>query len=470
MKIASYKIRCRIAPSPTGKLHLGTAHTALFNYIFAKHNQGDFILRIDDSDKLRSKKEFEVDIINSLKWLGINWAEGPDNGGTFQPYRQSERGAIYKKYFDKLLEVKKAYYCYCTKKELETERKKMESAHIAPKYSGKCRHLTSSVRKEFEVKGIKGAIRLINPNEKVTFDDLIRGKITVDTSLFGDFIIARNDGSALLSFATTVDDIEMKITHAIRGEDFLNMVPRQLLILEALGAYPPEFAHLSFLYAPDKSKLSKRHGATAIAEYKEMGYLPEAMINYLAILGYSFSDEREFFTLEELIKYFKISRIQKGAPIFNLDKLNWYNGYYIRKMPNSKLKSQIWEFYKKKYPLDLIEKTIPLIKERIKKLSDYLPLCEFFFEKPKKFEINLTNKKNIFEQLASKLEKLENWKANEIGLAMQGLVKDEKLISSEFFMDVRVAITGKKISPPLNESMEILGQGEVVRRLHNTTI
>ncbi|MBM3282815.1 glutamate--tRNA ligase [Candidatus Gottesmanbacteria bacterium] len=459
------KIRCRVAPSPTGKLHLGTAHTSLFNYLFAKHNNGEFILRIDDSDKERSKKEFEKDISGSLRWLGITWDEGPDIGGPYIYYRQSERGAIYKKYLDRLLKEDKAYYCYCSREELEEARKSMESKKIAPKYSGKCRNLTEIERRRIESKGQRGTIRLLNPNKNVTFIDLVRGRISVDTSLFGDFVIARSDGSALLNFAATVDDIDMKITHAIRGEDFINMVPRQLLIFEALGIKPPEFAHLSFLYASDKTKLSKRHGATAVSEYREMGYLPEAMVNYLGILGYSMSDEREFFTLLELINDFEMKRVQKGAPIFNLDKLNWYNGYYIRKSQKSKVKSQIYEYLKKEYPEDLIGKTIPLIQERIKKLSDYLPLCEFFFKKPVNYEIDLSGKSNLFKKIYEKLASIKDWKAEIIGKELQDLCNDHRIKTGEFFMILRVAITGKTISPPLNESMEILGSIEVLSRI-----
>jgi len=461
------KIRCRVAPSPTGNLHLGTAHTALFNYLFAKHNLGDFILRIDDSDSERSKKEFETDIKISLKWLGITWDEGPDIGGLYGPYRQSERGSIYKKYLDRLLKEEKAYYCYCSKEELDKERQEMEVKKIASKYSGKCRNLTDNEKKKFEHEGRKGAIRLINANKKVSFVDLIRGEITVDTSLFGDFVIARSDGSSLLNFAATVDDIEMKITHTIRGEDFINMVPRQLLIFEALGIKSPEFAHLSFLYAPDKTKLSKRHGATSISEYRNMGYLPEAMINYLGILGYSMSDGREFFSLADLIEDFDIKRVQKGMPIFNIDKLNWYNGNYIRKSQISNLKSQIWEFYDKKYPQDLVEKTIPLIQERIKKLSDYLPLCEFFFKKPTSYEVDVTDKKELLGEIAGRLERLTDWKADLIGKEMQDLCTKLGMKTGDFFMTLRVAVTGKKISPPLNESMEILGKEEVIKRLRS---
>lgn len=451
------KVRCRVAPSPTGNLHLGTAHTALFNFLFAKHNHGDFILRIDDSDRVRSKKEFEEDIIDSLKWLGVAWDEGPDIGGPYKYYRQSERGGTYQKYLDKLISEKKAYFCYCTKEELDRERKEMESKGQMPKYSGKCKNLTAD--------GRKGAIRLVNPNKKVTFTDLIRGEISVDSSLFGDFVIARGDGSALLNFAATVDDIEMKITHAIRGEDFINMVPRQLLIFEALQVTPPEFAHLSFLYAPDKTKLSKRHGATSVFEFKEMGYLPQAMVNYLGGLGYSMSDGREFFTLAELIADFEISRVQKGAPIFDVNKLDWYNGYYIRQTQDVELKTKIYEFLNKKYSDELIGVTIPLVKERIKKLSDYLPLAGFFFNKPKDYEIDLSENRSLLSNIHQKLSAVSDWEADLIGKSMQDLAIELKIPNSKFFMILRVAVTGKKISPPLNESMEILGKEETLSRL-----
>jgi len=459
------KIRCRVAPSPTGKLHLGTAHTALFNFLFAKHGKGTFILRIDDTDKMRSRKEFEEEIVSSLKWLGIVWDEGPDVGGPYAPYVQSQRSSSYQKYLDKLLQEKKAYYCFCTKEELEEERKEMETKKIPPVYSGKCLKRTNEEISQFEKEGRKAAIRLVNPNKKVTFHDLIRGEITVDSALFGDFVIVRSDGTALLAFAAAVDDIEMKITHAIRGEDFLNLVPRQILIYEALEEKPTEFAHLSFLYAPDKTKLSKRHGATSVSEYKEMGYLKEAMINYLGILGYSMSDGREVFTLEELIADFDISRVQKSAPVFDLNKLNWYNGYYIRKAQRSKLKDQIFNFFNKKYPEEKIEKILPLVVERIKTLKEFEMYADFFFRMPANYEIDLSAKKEILGKTLEALKTVSDWKADIIGAKMQEVATQNGVKNSEYFMTVRVTVTGKKISPPLNESMELLGKEEVLSRI-----
>ena len=458
-------VRTRIAPTPSGKLHIGTAHTALFNYLFAKYSGGKFILRIDDTDPKRYKKEFEVDILQSLKWLGLDWDEGPDTGGPYAPYRQSQRMSHYWPYIEKLLKEDKAYYCYCSQTELEAERKKMQEEKKAPKYSGKCRNLSQKQAEEYKKEGRKPAVRLKVKNKEVSFVDPARGKITVNAGNFGDFIIARSDKSALLIVASTIDDIEMKITHTIRGEDYINFVPRQILLFEALGVKPPIFAHLPFVYGPDGSKLSKRHGAVAISDYRAMGFLPEAIFNYLTLLGWSAGGDREIITKDETIKLFTLEKVNTNPHRFNMTKFEWINGEYIRKSQNSNLKTQIFNFYKKEYPEKLVEKTIPLIKERMKKLSDYLPLCEFFFKKPQEHDIDLSSKKVLLKKMQDSLSTMSDWKAEKIGETMQDLAKKEGVKTGEFFMTLRVAITGKKISPPLNESMEILGKEECLDRL-----
>ena len=468
-------IRVRIAPTPSGKLHLGTSHTALFNWLFSQHNKGRFVLRIDDSDPKRCKKEYEQDILASLKWLGLNWDEGPDIGGPYGPYRQSERMDHYWPYVEKLLKEKKAYYCYCTPEELDKERKKITKTGKAPKYSGKCRNLTEKQIKEYQKQGRKPAVRLIAANKKVSFTDPARGKITVDANDFGDFIIARADKTALLMLAATVDDIEMKITHTIRGEDYINFVPRQILLFEALGVKPPTFAHLPFVYAQDGSKLSKRHGAVAVSDYRKMGYLPEAIFNYLVLLGWSPGDDREILSKNEIIKLFSLEKVNTNPHRFDFNKLKWINGVYIRKKDDKKLLQLIKPHIKSsklKAQSSKLLKIIPLIKERIFTLKDADYLIEFFAKDIKYDKKLLFSKggneqlvKNQLEKAFNQLKNIKNWSLENITKTMQTLCTSNNWKPSQFFMALRVAVTGKTITPPLFESMEILDKEKTLHKI-----
>jgi len=458
-------VRTRIAPTPSGALHLGTTHAAMFNYLFARRSGGQFILRIDDSDPKRSKKEYEENIMASLKWLGLDWDEGPDIGGPYAPYRQSERMDHYWPYVEKLLKENKAYFCYCTTEELDAERKQLEAEKKPIKYSGKCRKLTREQQVRYEKEGRKPTVRLRVPEKEVSFIDPARGKVTNDAALFGDYIIARSDKTALLIVATTVDDIEMKITHAIRGEDYINFVPKQIILFEALGAVPPVFAHIPFVYAADGSKLSKRHDAASVSDYKKLGYLPDAIFNYLLLLGWTPPDENEIISKEKAIKIFALEKLSVNNHRFNIDKLNWINGEYIRRMTDQQLAEQIFDFYEKKLNKEIISITAPLVKERIKKLSDYLPLTAFMFNKPDTYEIDLSAKRDLILSIAKELEQLQDWTVQTIGETLVGLAKKLGLKNSEFFMVLRIAMTGKKISPPLNESMQILGKEKVLSYL-----
>ena len=308
--------RVRIAPSPTGPFHIGTARTALFNYLFAKKYNGIFILRMEDTDIERSKKEWEEDIIEGLKWLGLMWDEGPlPDGegyiGNYGPYRQSERQEIYKKYIQKLLDEGKAYYCFCSPEELEAKRQYFMSIGQPPRYNGKCRNLSEKEVKEYLEAKKPYVIRFKNPNKKVVFDDLIHGKIESDSSEFGDIVIAKDQTTPLYNLAAVIDDFEMKITHVIRGEDHIPNTPKQILLYEALELKPPKFAHLPLILGPDRSKLSKRHGAVALREYRKEGFLPEALINFMAFLGWNPGKEREIYSLNSLIKEFSLARCQK---------------------------------------------------------------------------------------------------------------------------------------------------------------
>ena len=451
-------VRARMAPSPTGKLHIGTAHTTLFNWLFTRHNKGVFILRIDDSDKERSKPEFEKDIVDGIKWLGLNWDEGS--------YRQSDNANIYEKYVKQLLMSDNAYYCFCSREELEKERAEQVKNKLVPHYSGKCRNLNEEERKEKEKRGIKPIIRFKVPNKIVAFNDMVRGHIEVNMGQFGDFVIMRSDGSALLNFAVVIDDIEMKITHIIRGEDFLNATPFQILIYEALGVNPPKIANLSFIYAPDHSKLSKRHGATGVSEYKDMGYLPEAMVNFLALISWNPGGDSEIFSLDELIEKFDISKVQKSAPTFNIEKLNWFNAYYIRSKSDDELADLLLPFALQNATKEKMLEIIPLIKERIKTLSEIQDYAGFFFEEPA-IDRSLFggNSKQHLAAVLEVFENLNNWNLETLNEKLMEKVQENSFKTGDFFMDLRLAITGKKFTPPINDSIIILGKDKTIERI-----
>src|SRR3989344_6088728 len=316
--MAGKGVRVRIAPSPTGWLHFGLARTALFNYLFAKKNNGKFILRIEDTDIKRSEKKYEKDIIESLRWLGLEWDE--------DPYRQSERAQVYEKYVKKLLDSHQAFWCYHTKEELEAEKNERILREKAPKH--KCQHAANTNNNKTK----KGIIRFRCPDKKIIFNDLIRGRLEFEAGLLGDISIARDEKTPLYNLSAVIDDYEMKISHVIRGEDHISNTPKQILLQKALGLPSPKYAHLPLILGHDRTKLSKRHGAVSVTQFRKQGYLPEVLLNFMALLGWNTGTKKEIFSLEELIKEFSLERVQKGGAIFNISRLDWLNGYYIRKM------------------------------------------------------------------------------------------------------------------------------------------
>ncbi len=319
------KIRVRFAPSPTGQLHLGNARTALFNYLYARKTGGTFVLRVEDTDLERSSAEAEEAILNDLRWMGLEWAEGPGRGGEYGPYRQSERREIYARYASELLEKGHAYRCYCTPEELEEKRKRSLARGVPPKYDGRCRNLKPEEEQAFAAEGRASSLRFKVETRRVDFEDLIKGRMSFEGQTLGDFIILRSDGTAAYNFAVVVDDALMQITHVIRGEDHLTNTPRQLLIYQALGWQPPKFAHPPMILGPDHSPLSKRHGATSVTYFREEGFLPEALVNYLALLGWSVDAGQEIMSLEELSQKFSLGRVSRSSAIFDIDKLQWVN-------------------------------------------------------------------------------------------------------------------------------------------------
>ena len=529
------EVRTRFAPSPTGFLHIGSARTALFNYLFAKKNQGSFILRIEDTDKERSKPEFEKDILENLKWLGIEWDEGPveiQNSkvksqkyiGDYGPYRQSERGEIYKKYLEKLLKEGKAYYCFCSEEELEAQRQYQMSIGQAPRYSGKCANLTKEEVKKNLAEGKKFVIRFRVGTKKIEFEDLIRGKIEFDTGLIGDFVIAKPEGGGytpLYNFGVVIDDFEMKISHVIRGEEHISNTPKQILIQEALGFPQPKYAHLPLILAPDRSKLSKRHGAVSVAQYRKLGYLPEALVNFIVFLGWNPGTEREIYSLSSLTKEFSIERVQKGGAVFNIKRLDFLNGFYIRQRSIEKLTEMCLPYLIEaglieeagnpeplKIPLEekrqfkikesgeeisfeTLEKIVSLYQERLKKLSEISELTDFFFKEKLEYDRGLLKwkdmtdkeieqsldksfktlhkireeefrKENLEKILISEAEKF----AKEIGkvgdLSAEALAKADK---GYLLWPLRVALTGKSASAGPFDIAEILGREKTLKRI-----
>ena len=463
-------IRTRIAPSPTGHLHLGTARTALFNYLWAKKNQGKFILRIEDTDRQRSKKEFENDILSGLKWLGLKWDEGPDIGGSFKPYRQSERKDIYRKYLQKLLDEGKAFFCYHTVEEIQQEREGQKLAgqpqiHLCSHKSNPPANPTSA-----------GIIRFNNPGGIIEFNDLIRGKVQFDTSLLGDFALAKGLNEPLYNFSVVIDDWLMEIDYIIRGEDHLSNTPKQILIQQALEISQPNYAHIPLIFSSDKSKLSKRHGAVSILEYRQLGYLPQAIVNFLALLGWHSQEEKEIFNLEELIQEFSLERIQKSGAIFNLEKLDYLNHFYIQKLSEREYWSYCRPYLESVYPVrfnqnkDFFRRASLLFRERIKKFSEIGGLISFLVELPDySAELLIWKKsskeeaKKILSLVIEELKRLDDFSGKEVRILLEKIAQQYNV--GMVFWPIRVALSGQKSSPPPEEIAAVLGKEESIRRM-----
>lgn len=489
-------IRCRIAPSPTGPLHIGTARTALFNYLFAKKHGGKFILRIEDTDLERSDKKYEKDIFERLKWLGIETDESPEKGGPYQPYRQSERTETYKKWCTKLLKEGKAFYCFHSEKELEEETEKLLEAKRPPLHL--CEYRTMDPEEERLLTETKEdyIIRFKTPaGKKIVFKDIIRGEVSFESDLLGDFSIAKRTDVPLYNFAVVVDDEIMEISHVIRGEDHISNTPKQLLLIEALGFPKPEYAHLPLILGPDRSKLSKRHGATSVGEYRKQGYLPEAIFNFMALLGWNSGGDKEIFSKDELIQKFSLEKVQKSGAIFDTTKLDWMNGEYIRKLAPEELLDRVKPFLpKNKKAKSYLLKVVTLEQPRLKKLSEIGERADYFFREPEYDKELLRWKDMTDEEITKSLEAVgavfeevptEKFIAEElkekIYLEKKGVLDDQRIkeaITTKIYKDgvrdfdfgrilwpLRVALTGKKASPGPFEIMEILGVKESKKRL-----
>ncbi len=457
-------VRVRFAPSPTGHLHIGGARTALFNWLFAKHHRGKFILRIEDTDRSRSTEEFIESIIEAMKWLGLDWDEGP--------FRQTDRMDIYRAYAHKLLEEGKAYRCYCTPEELEQRRQEAMKEGRPPRYDRRCREISGILNKPF-------AIRFKMPlHGETVVDDLVKGPVTFKNSEIEDLVILRSDGTPTYNFCVVVDDFEMAITHVIRGEDHLNNTPKQIHIYHALGMDVPKFAHIPMILGTDKARLSKRHGATAVLSYRDEGYLPDAIVNFLARLGWSYGD-KEIFTREELISLFNLEQVGKANAIFNAEKLLWLNSEYIKMTPEEELFSLVKPFLiKENYlredaniELSWAAKAIRSLKERCRTLKELAHAMRYYLldsvEIDPKAKEKYINPKSagLIEELIEKLSCLEEFTQDRIEKIFIDIVNEKKIKLGDIAQPVRVAITGNTVSPGIYEVLEIVGKEKTLKRL-----
>ncbi|MEX2459503.1 MAG: glutamate--tRNA ligase [Actinomycetota bacterium] len=465
-------VRVRIAPAPTGSLHVGNARTALYNYLFARHHGGAFILRIEDTDRVRSTDEAIQVVYESLHWLGIQWDEGPDVGGEFGPYRQSEKLTRYAEVTEVLRTGGHAYPCYCTPEELDERRKAAMAQGRSPGYDGRCRRLTEAERAELDAEGRPHAMRFAMPGEDLTVTDLIRGEAHFPAVDLQDFVIVRSDGSPTYMLAAAVDDADMAMTHVIRGEDLLPSTPRQLAIFRALGAEPPAYAHLPLIVGSDRQPLSKRHGSVAVETFRQDGFLPDALVNYLALLGWSYDEETTFFTRDELIERFDLSRVSHNPAAFDVEKLTWLNGHYLREAPDEALAAMFVDRLREagvEADPEVVLAAVPVVKTRIKTLADVPGMLRFLFEDvepdQKAAAFLGPERSEYLTEVVSRLEALEGWDHEAIKGTLDALREERGLSSKQGLHPVRAAITGALISPPLYESMELLGRDRSLERL-----
>lgn len=476
-------IRVRYAPSPTGHLHIGNARTALFNYLYAKHFDGKFIIRIEDTDEKRNVEGGEESQLKFLKWLGIEWDEGADIGGDYGPYRQTERLDIYKKYVDELLERGLAYKCYMTEEELEQEREEQRAKGQVPKYSGKHRNLTPDQIAAFEAEGRKPSIRFRVPeNRTYTFHDLVRGEITFESSDFGDWVIVKKNGVPTYNFAVAIDDHLMKISHVLRGEEHISNTPKQMMIYEAFGWEPPKFGHMTLILNEDRKKLSKRdqHIVQFIEQYKNLGYLPEALFNFITLLGWSPVGEEEIFDKETLINIFDPERLSISPAIFDQQKLKWMNNVYIKKLAKEDVVQLALPHLVEagKLPENMDEKTrrwaeqlIGLYQEQLRYGQEIVELTELFFKEDISYDdaakevLQGDQVPEVLQVFADKIIHLDDFHQDSIKAQIKATQKETGHRGKKLFMPIRVATTGQTHGPELNLTIELLGKEKVIARL-----
>ena len=475
------EVRVRFAPSPTGYLHIGGARTALFNWLFARKMGGKLILRIEDTDTERLKEDSVSQILTSLKWLGLNWDEGPEAGGECGPYYQSERRELYSKYAQQLLDEGKAYYCFCTPEDLEAEREKQRAAKQPFRYARTCRNLDPEVAKARAAAGEPYSVRIKIPTEgSITVHDLIHGDVTFNMDQFDDFVIVKSNGMPTYNFAVVVDDHLMGMTHVLRAEEHLSNTPKQLLIYEALGFEPPKFGHMPMILAPDRSKLSKRHGATSVEEFRAQGYLPEAIINYLTLLGWGPGDEREIFTLEETVKLFELEQMSKKAAVYDTKKLTWMNGQYLSELPLEKILPEAETFFIKDGLVtkewlaenkEYFAKLVDTVRVRVKTLQEVADASAYFFKDVEAYDEKGVAKHfkpeaaELLEKCIAALEADEVFDLTSTEAIYNKIAADNGLALGKVIHPTRLALTGRTVSPGMFDVMVLLGKEKTLARM-----
>ena len=460
------KIRVRFAPSPTGSLHIGGVRTAFINYLLAKKENGALVLRIEDTDKVRSTEESKNAIISDLKWLNIKWDEGP--------YFQSERSELYMKYLNYLIEKEAVYPCFCKKEEIDIEKELAKKIGKPYKYSKKCKYLSDKERMDRISKGEEFVFRFNVEPGLVKFNDLIKGEIIFENNILDDFIIIRNDKTPVYNFSCVVDDADMKITHVIRGEDHLSNTHKQILIYKALNKEIPYFGHLPLMLGKDKERLSKRHGSMSIEEFKNEGFLPEAILNYLFLIGFSIKDNKEIFTIDEMIEEFSLSKISKSSPIFDHDKLRWLNSHYIRNLSDEELFNRAIGFIPNDLKSGGREKLLKILREikpNIKVLGDIKDLTIYFYKQPEYNQQELKNIKNninfinFINDFINIIDDIEPFESSFIESYINKILKEKNILLKEIAQPLRYLLTGKYVSPGLFILIELLGKEKTKKRI-----
>jgi glutamyl-tRNA synthetase len=474
-------VRTRYAPSPTGDPHLGNIRTALFDWLLARRHGGQFILRIEDTDQARYVEGGVENLMAALRWLGLEWDEGPDTGGEYGPYVQSQRRETYREHATRLIETDWAYRCYCSPERLDEVRKAQQARKEPPRYDRHCRDLTPEQRDEAEAGGATPVVRFKTPlNGETRTVDALRGEVVFQNSTLDDFVILKSDGYPTYHLAAMVDDHLMEITHIIRGEEWLPSAPRHFLIYEAFGWDPPVFAHVSRVLGSDKAKLSKRHGAHSVLEYRDQGYLPDALVNFLALLGWSLDDHTEIMSRQMLIENFSVERLIPNPAVFNAEKLLWMNGMYIREMPDEELADAVLPFLERHLgrPADrgILMRAVPLVKERIKLLSEISEMADFFFTDGdleyevatllgKKYGGDAAGASAAVERVVGIADEVSEWTHERLEAAIRPLADELGVKAGDLFGLIRVAVTGRTAAPPLFETMEVLGRETSLERL-----
>lgn len=483
--MSQQELRVRFAPSPTGPFHIGGARSALFNWLLAKKHGGKLILRVEDTDLERSTKESEENIKEALRWLGITWDEGVDVGGPYGPYHQTQRLDIYREYTETLLSEGKAYYCYCTEEELDAERQAQTEKGENPRYGGRCRHLTEEDRARLATEGRKPTVRFRVPEgQQIVFKDLVRDTVSFESDGVGDFVIVKSDGIPVYNYAVVLDDHLMKITHVIRGEEHLSNTPRQVLLYEAFGFPVPQMGHISLILGKDRTKMSKRHGATSVEQYRRLGYLPEALVNFLALLGWAPSGEQEIFSLEELVQEFSMDRVAKNPAVFDSDKLNWINAQYIKKAsPETIMELAIPHLEETGYlqgeltaqKREWLVQVVAAVQEYISYAAQVVEHAGIFFEDNVEFEndeamqvLKDEDIPKVMDCFRVKMQELENVDVESVKALLKAITKELKLGGKKVYMPLRVALTGKMHGPDLFHIIPIIGRERTLTRLDTT--